>query len=410
MFPALRPSIGDFPGFGIPARFRLLGGKSADASNVAILLDHTSEATPEAGHNPHEFHFPPAEVRFVELEAVQLWKPYPFYPAFLAFSEIQILGGDEVVSQGAKVSVPEETKPVAAQGSLMWSPESLTDNRGPEGVLISRRYWIEDLDQRLTHETRRHEALERMDQLEVAWQRGTLATATTLAMIGLGFAVVLPSRYRRRERRRIREVRQRIAGDLHDDVGSNLGSIQMLSAMAREKTDNREELETIHRVAAETVNSVRDIVWLLHPIKAGRVPAIDHLRESAAILLDPLEWSLESDFRDWQLGDEDSRHLLLFFREVLHNIHRHAAASTVSIHVGMEGENFVLAITDNGRGIPPERLDQPTSLRALHQRADRLGGTVTVVTEEGGGTTITLRFVPRLPGSEQSPIPYSEAQ
>jgi signal transduction histidine kinase len=167
-------------------------------------------------------------------------------------------------------------------------------------------------------------------------------------------------------------------------------------------------IETIHRVAAETVNSVRDIVWLLHPRETDRVPTIDHLRESAAILLDPLDWTLASDFRDWKLGDEDGRHLVLFFREVLHNIRRHADARQITIHAGQDGDDLVLTVTDDGRGIPADRLDQPSSLRSLRQRAERLGGTVEVRTEADRGTTVILRFVPRAPGSAPQPILYPE--
>jgi signal transduction histidine kinase len=138
------------------------------------------------------------------------------------------------------------------------------------------------------------------------------------------------------------------------------------------------------------------------------VPTIDHLRESAAILLDPLEWTLASDFRDWKLGDEDGRHLVLFFREVLHNIRRHANAHRVTIHASRENDQFVLTINDDGRGIPADRLDQPSSLRALHQRADRLGGSVEILTGPERGTTVILRFSPRAPGSAPQPSFFPE--
>lgn len=410
LFPALRPSIADFPGFGIPEHFRLTASAERDGPRIT-LIDRSAAPTPAAGHNALDFHFPRTAARFIHLEATRLWKPHNLYPAFLALSEMQVLHGDEVVSQGSKVTVPEAKKPVVAHGRQFWSPSSIVDGNGPDGELLSRRTWIEELGQLHALENRRHHVLAGMESIEKAWQSGTIIGGSVIGLAALALVTILPFRYRAREQNRIRQIRERIAGDLHDDVGSNLGSIQMLSAIARQQNDNHDELETIHRVAAETVSSVRDIVWLLHPEKTERIATIDHLRETAAILLDPLEpleWSLVSDFGDWTLGDEDGRNLVLFFREVLHNIRRHAGASKVTIRLSHDGKEMLVTVADNGRGIPPEILKRPTALRALHQRAARLGGKVEIQSSRKTGTRVTLRFSPRSPGSAPEPNPHNE--
>lgn len=107
LYPALRPSVDDFAGFGIPQHFRLLGGNDSAHPGDRVLLDHSPQAVSVLGHNPHPFRFPGAKVRYVQLDATLLWKPYDDYPAFLAFSEIELLNGDDVVSRGATVTVPE---------------------------------------------------------------------------------------------------------------------------------------------------------------------------------------------------------------------------------------------------------------------------------------------------------------
>ncbi|MFK7850959.1 MAG: sensor histidine kinase [Akkermansiaceae bacterium] len=405
LFPALRPSIADFPGFGIPENFRLTASTEADTTRT-ILIDQTTSPTPEVGHNALDMRFPEIRARHLHLEATQLWKPHAHYPAFLAFSEIQILHKNEVVSQNSKITVPEAKSSIPAHAKQFWAPSSLVDGNGPDGELLSSRAWIEELGLRLNLESQLYEARSRMTQLENSWRRNTLLTAGGLGLSALALVAILPFRYRTRERKRIREIRERIAGDLHDDVGSNLGSIQMLSTMACQNKDNQEELDTIHRVAAETVSSVRDIVWLLHPRKEYRIATIDHLRETAAILLDPinnLQWSLSSDFPDWTLGDEDGRNLVLFFREVLHNIRRHSQATQVIIRLAQDKADLVVTISDNGRGIPAELLSLPSSLRALRQRASRLGGVTEIQSTSSSGTTVLLRFKPRSPGSAPAP-------
>lgn len=399
LFPALRPSVDDFPGYGIPLHFKLLGGNDPNGVGAKVLLDRSQNATSAHGHNFHYFRFPSAEVRYVKLDATHLWKPFEDYPAFLAFSEIELLDGNKVVSRGATVTVPEHNKTITAHEGQVWTPESLTDGRGPQGKLVSIRRWIELLDERLALETRRYRAHERMAQIERIWQRGILTTSVSTGALALMLILV----QRIRHSRHLQETRRRIANDLHDDVGSNLGSIQVLSSLACDKANNHEELDTIRKVAAETITSVRDIVWLLQPASSEQISIVDHLRESAAALLDPLEWSLKSDFQDWQLSDQERRHLVLFFREALHNI-RHAKASKVDIRLSHEQSQFVLTVRDNGCGLSQEQLVRPSTLRSLRQRAERINGVFDVKSSSGNGTTLILRFRPRKSDSAKKPI------
>ncbi|BCX47629.1 hypothetical protein HAHE_15370 [Haloferula helveola] len=406
MFPALRPSIEDFPGFGIPQRFRIEVSETGEDDSYQAVIDRSEVGLVNVGHNPVTLRFRETDARFVRLRATELWKPFTYYPAFLALSEIQVLKDETNLAVGAAVITTEQTEPIRAHGTRFWTREGITDDHGPSGPILTHRAWLEALSHRLKLETRRLQISQRMVELESRWRSGTIGLLSIVGLLAVCAAVVLPIRYRLREKRQVRRIRERIAGDLHDDVGTNLGSIQMLTALARTKGTPEEELELIHRVAAETVTSVRDIVWLLHPTPGSRVSTIDHLRESAAILLEPLEWKLTADFRDWSLGDQDGRHLVLFFREALHNIRRHADASKVEIEVGRDGDALVLRITDDGRGIDPQTLEQPASLRALRQRAEKLGGRVDIRTLPGEGTTVSLRFVPRSQGSAPEPVPY----
>ena len=190
-------------------------------------------------------------------------------------------------------------------------------------------------------------------------------------------------------------MRNSISGDLHDEIGSNLGSIQMLAGLLKsEHPQTREEAATIERVAAETVNSLRDIVWHLRPQTRETAHTIEHLRDTAAILVEPAECSLQTDIAgdDLLLDQRERRDLMLFFREVLHNISRHSKASQVEIRLGESDGMFHLSISDNGVGIPATTQSQPGFLRALKERAKRLRGRVEIQSRATQGTLITLHF------------------
>lgn len=276
---------------------------------------------------------------------------------------------------------------------MVWSEKSLTDGYGPGGLLVQPRAWLLGLEARKQLELRQHELETEAASITAAVRHWVFGVLFLLAGGGTLGSVVIPIRARRFRRREILRVRERIAGDLHDEVGSNLGGIQLLSDLALHKKSPIVELKTIQRVAAETVTAVRDIVWLLHARTAQRVCLADHLKETGGILLEAHEWSFEGDDeRLNDVSDDQLRNLMLFYREALHNLVRHAQAKSVAIRLGVSNENLNLAITDDGCGIPEEVLNRPPTLRALKQRAERLHGSLDVCSSPGSGTTVTLSF------------------
>ncbi|MGB6220287.1 ATP-binding protein [Haloferula sp.] len=402
LFPAKRPSLVTVPGFGIPQRYWIEVSQTGARDSYSVVVEPTVLDLPNPGDNPITVRFPPVRARFVRMRAEKLWKPFQHYPAFMASSEIQVLRGEENLALGKPLRVSENKTPFAAHGEHFWSAESLTDGYGPKGKLLTRKAWLDLLDQRKQLEIRRRDTLAELENIERRWSVGTSIGLAVLGVGGLLAVVFLPIRFRLRERRKIRTIRDRIASDLHDDVGSNLGSIQLLSGTARSKPRNDEELRLIDQIAAETVTSVRDIVWLLRPKPGDRVSTIAHLRESASFLLDSIEWNFESTLEDFAVGDEGGRDLVLFFREALHNLIRHSGATRAEISIDRIGNELCLHIEDNGCGIPKDRLHQEGTLRALKERSKALGGKLSVDSEVGRGTILKLFFTPQPPSSRRS--------
>jgi signal transduction histidine kinase len=216
-----------------------------------------------------------------------------------------------------------------------------------------------------------------------------------MAALGLlaGFLIiVLPIRYRIHARQELTKVRERIAGDLHDEVGSNLGSIQMFADLAEGRSGPSEDLKRIQRIAGETVSAVRDIVWLLRPGGEHRIGTVEHLRETSSILLESLDWKFTANEEAWQveLAEDANRHLFLFFREALHNIRRHAQATKVEVRAEKRAAALWIAISDDGVGIELERLERQATLRALRQRAEALSAALQVDSKPGGGTRLEI--------------------
>lgn len=391
LFPAKKPTA-DLPsGFGFPKELRIAVSETplsrAEADAAASL------AMRNPGHNPVRVPVGEQRGRYVRVEAERLWKAYDGFPAFFALSEIEVLDGAENVARGAAIRTADGMGNVIATGARYWNAVSLCDGHGPDGRLVPTREWLGLLDRRLELETRRHRLREERREIIGGWRRLGISSVALLGGAGAFALIVLPIRYRTRERRELRKVRERIASDLHDEVGSNLGSIQMFADLAEGRAGPSDELKRIQRIAAETVSAVRDIVWLLRPKGGHRIGTVEHLRETASIMLEPLEWQFHADEGAWQveLSDESSRHLFLYFREALHNILRHAGATKVEVEVSRTDPFFLLRVRDDGKGIPGEKLGRSSTLRALRQRAEALEAGFDIRSTPGEGTELELR-------------------
>lgn len=389
--PAKRPTS-DLPsGFGFPRKMRISVSETGEAGEKGGWQEAAVAELHNPGHNPLEVLFPAVRGRHVKVEALELWKAFESYPAFFALSEVEVLSGAENRGAGKTVRC-SDTMGIIGPGGRYWSSAALSDGFGPEGRLVSTRDWMLLLDKRLALETRIHDLHEESARLVAGWrQAGWIGTAV-LVLAGAFLIVFLPIRFRILANRELLQVRERIAGDLHDEVGSNLGSIQMFADLAEGRSGPSDELKRIQRIAAETVSAVRDIVWLLRPGGDHRIATVEHLRETSSIMLETLDWKFTANEDAWkvELPEEETRHLFLFFREGLHNIMRHAKAKKVEIRVEKNDGRFRLVIHDDGVGIPAEKLERPSTLRALRQRTEALGAELRVASTAEQGTRLEL--------------------
>lgn len=389
LLPAKRPTS-DLPsGFGFPRKLRIsVSGDRAEGSWKVVA--EREMANP--GHNPVLVPVEATVARHVKVEATELWKAFSDYPAFFALSEVEVLSGQVNVALGKPVRSSDGMLNLTAPGGRFWSTAALSDGFGPDGRLVSDGEWMDLLDQRYRLERQRHglglEAAHRIG----AWRRAGQTGMVLLGLAGAFLLIVLPIRFRSQANRELVKVRERIAGDLHDEVGSNLGSIQMIADLAEGRSGPSDELKRIQRIAAETVSAVRDIVWLLRPSGDHRIGTAEHLRETASIMLETLEWKFTANEGAWEveLAEESSRDLFLYYREALHNILRHAKARKVVIDAEKLEGQFRLVIGDDGVGIAPEKLGRASTLRALRQRSEALDAQFAFECGAAGGTRLTL--------------------
>jgi len=136
---------------------------------------------------------------------------------------------------------------------------------------------------------------------------------------------------------------------------------------------------------------MRDLVWFIKPSVPGTGDFVAKLRETAATMLTGLEWTFEgaASADAWSL--EFKRQVFLIFKEALHNVRRHAGAARVEIRLAEHSGTLEMVIADDGRGFAMDGNSSGHGLTSMHQRAEALGGSLTLDSAPGAGTRVTLK-------------------
>jgi signal transduction histidine kinase len=210
-------------------------------------------------------------------------------------------------------------------------------------------------------------------------------------------------RYRYRQKIRQLQVRERIARDLHDDMGSHLSSISVLSSAARLSLGTSPDkaqasLESIGRIARQTLDTMSDLVWSVNPANDTMPHVLNRMADVGnALMADgtiQFTFSADEAANHFVLTGEGRRDLYLIYKESLTNAVRYAHATQIKATVHCNAAGLTLTIHDNGCGFDPAQpVARPgggNGLRNLHHRADLLGGQLTILSAPGKGTQVTL--------------------
>jgi signal transduction histidine kinase/ligand-binding sensor domain-containing protein len=227
-----------------------------------------------------------------------------------------------------------------------------------------------------------------------SWWFLLLAGASTAAL------VMAAHLYRVRTLLALERVRTRLAADLHDDLGAGLTEIAILTEVARQD-GNRQDLEVVAQRARELRASMSDIVWSVDPECDNLEELIRRWRQTAFALLgnETVEFTAPeaSEMNRIELTPDWRRQLLLFFKEAVTNVARHASAERVWIEVQPSPGCLHLEVHDDGCGFVPERVTDGNGLKNMAARAESLGGVLKVHSSPGEGTTVRLNVAMRLP-------------
>lgn len=189
-------------------------------------------------------------------------------------------------------------------------------------------------------------------------------------------------------------LRNKIASDLHDEIGSTLTSINILSNVSKQAMDlqpvqAREMLEQISEQSKNIQQNMSDIVWSIRPDNEKIEDLITRMREYAAQTLEPLNINIKIEADDHLINKilpmQYRKDILLIFKEAINNIAKHANATSVNVQLHNGQKELTLNIVDNGTW---KGNNSGTGTKSMKERASKLGGTLSI--NINNGTSIKL--------------------
>ncbi|MGB6223520.1 MAG: histidine kinase [Haloferula sp.] len=311
---------------------------------------------------------------------------------------IQALSEIEIWSQGRNLAAGRPVL-IRHNGSERTDTPEITDGYANGLQIFPVDQWLRQLTERGEIEN---------EQASLVPVRTSMASeseinATWGASIAIGLTFLIPvaivERRRLVSRNQIDNLRKRIASDLHDDIGSNLGSISLIARAAKRDLQRlhgpdviAQDLSEMEVIARESSLAMRDIVWLLERRQDTIGDFVQRMQDTASRLLRDVEYDVvcRSNRTAAKMTLDAKRHLFLFYKEALHNILKHSQATEVDVRIFDSQDRLVMEVRDNGVGLKRDDQNRPIVGRKLTDRAGVLDGLLQVESEPGEGTVLRL--------------------
>lgn len=230
------------------------------------------------------------------------------------------------------------------------------------------------------------------------WFRGAV-----LLLLGGGLYTFY--RYRLSQTLKVVTMRERIARDLHDEIGSTLSSVSLYSSVAQKKVAQKapEANELLGRISESTtqvLESINDIVWAVNADNDDMDHLVQRMRDYAMRMTETRGCALHFDqdpaLRALPLKMAARKNLYLVFKEAVNNAVKYSDCHELRVTMERDGTRIVLRIMDDGKGFEPEAATSTSGggngLPNMRKRAAELGATLHILSAPGKGTAIELRF------------------
>ena len=196
----------------------------------------------------------------------------------------------------------------------------------------------------------------------------------------------------------VERLRTKLAADLHDNIGSSLTEISILSEVINTKLNNKDEdvTKNLNKISIKSrylIDKMSDIVWLVNPQRDSLYDLILRLQDTYSELLADTSISFRSEnlksLEKVSLSMEHRQHLFLIFKEAINNSITHSNCSEILLNAKVEGKKLEMVLSDNGTGyLKKDDEILGNGLKNMQNRAKIIGGKLIINSEVGKGTVV----------------------
>ncbi len=241
-----------------------------------------------------------------------------------------------------------------------------------------------------------HDTVLRIRVLPPFWRTGWFIALVLVVLGAIAYAYYI---LRRRQQGRLEQIRERIATDLHDDMGSTLSSIRIFSDVVKTQIgDTRPQavsmLDKISINASQLSENMQDIIWTIKRDHDRLEDLVARMREFGLKLCDAKDIAFKvhvsDSFRTSRLNLEERRNLYLIFKEALNNSVKYSGCTQISLFITQQGKRLKMVIEDNGKGFREDKIRKGNGLGNMNKRAQEINGQARIESVEGKGTRIDV--------------------
>jgi signal transduction histidine kinase len=236
-----------------------------------------------------------------------------------------------------------------------------------------------------------------INKQQLQQQRYLILISLFIILITFGGIWLLANRNKLKQKMKELELRNNIAADLHDEVGSSLSSIHMLSQMAvQNKESAREDILTrVTTNAYETMEKMNDIVWMIKPAADDGMGLKEKMQRFIYDVCNSknMECSFKADELDGlKLSMSQKKNLYLIFKETVNNAVKYSGSDQLEVLINVQNKNVVMQIKDYGKGFDEKNIIKGNGLDNIQIRAKELNGKLKISSLAHQGTEIDLTF------------------